>query len=260
MAVISEKYVAGLFDSDGHINWSRIREGVNPRFNLCISQLAWKSEVLEMLKGSFGGTVYYTEERNPNESAEWKLSAQESYNLLRRIHKYLVIKRDYIEWALSMIAGKLEIDSKEFNRLRKEKRDTRTKFTHNYPTTKWLAGYFDGDGTVGVSNINKDNTAIIRFSVTAHKKDSIGIELIQKAFGGRFTDTSKDRTCYQWTLYLSASNSAAGIKFLEHFSDYCVIKKDQLLAVKQYLNAELKNGSELDKTLRLLKQPPAETK
>ena len=50
MAEISEKYLAGLFDADGHLGWSRIAEGVKPRFNLGISQLAHKAEVLELLK------------------------------------------------------------------------------------------------------------------------------------------------------------------------------------------------------------------
>lgn len=259
---ITEKYLAGLIDSDGSIRWNHIQEGRTPGIVLSISQLQSRDKVFHLIAETFGGTVHSRqrpEVRCPNPVSEWQICGSKARMLLQRILKYVVIKYDYFNWALEISAAPLLITSIEFNKIRKEKRNTPCAYIRNFPSRKWLAGYFDGDGTVGVSHVGQDNKAIIRFGITAHKLDSMGIELIQKNFGGSFSDTSKDRSCTQWTLYLSKNNREQGINFLDYFFKNSVIKYDQLLAVKQYLDAEFPDGLKLKEKLLELKQPPAET-
>lgn len=263
MATISEKYLAGLLDSDGGIGWQRVRKGLTPRFQLSITQRLDKAQVLYKIKDTFGGEVAVRKREGDRYNypvAVWYAGGTTSANILRRVLQHCVIKRDYFEWACEMATKKLEMDGAEFNALRKLKRKSRCSVEKNFPSRKWLAGYFDGDGTIGVSHIREDGKAIIRFGVTCHKDDSAGVDLLTKCFGGKLTDTSVNKTCWQWTLYLSERNSGQGIKFLDHFANHCEIKKDQILAVRQYLNSAQKDGAKLDKTLRQLKQPPAETK
>lgn len=263
MAIISEKYLAGLIDSDGGITFTKVKQGCKPGLILSIYQREDKASVLSDVQKTFGGTLVKRErttERNPNPSLHWYVCASNAVALMQRLDKFLVIKRDYFRWAIEICSKQLESSTSEFNKQRKEKRNTRSSMEPNFPTRKWLAGYFDGDGTLSVSHVNADNTAILRFGITCHKNDCIGIDIIQKNFGGHRNETSVGKTCWQWTLYLSKSNCGAGMKFIDYFSRHCIIKQDQWLAVRQYLNSELKDGSLLDSKLRAAKAPPAETK
>lgn len=263
MAIISEKYLAGLLDSDGGISWQRVKKGVKPRVMLSITQRLDKADVLYQIKETFGGQVTIRNREGDRYNypvAVWYVVGNNATNILRRVLQHCVIKRDYFEWSCKMTEQRLEMESIEFNALRKQKRKARCSVEKNFPSRKWLAGYFDGDGCITVSNVNKDGTAIIRFGITCHKDDAVGIELIRKNFGGTFTETSVGRTCWQWTLYMSNRNLQQGMNFLDHFANHAEIKQSQILAVRQYLNSAHKDGAKLDSTLRQLKQPPAETK
>ena len=48
--IISDKYLAGLIDSDGSIGWTNIQQGVKPSLRLMVTQLSWRSKILEDLK------------------------------------------------------------------------------------------------------------------------------------------------------------------------------------------------------------------
>lgn len=262
MAKISEKYLAGLIDSDGCFCFGRVIKNRQPKLTLNITQRKDHAKVLYDVQETFGGKLYERAPRKrcPNPVVEWHLHETQAKMLIARLLQHLVIKRDYAQWVLEVTSKPLGMDSIEFNKIRKEKRNSRCTHEKNFPSRKWLAGYFDGDGTVGVSYVTQDNRVILRFGITAHKKDSIGIELIKKNFGGAFSDTSKDNSCYQWTLYLSDKNSSQGKNFLDYFFKHCVIKHNQLLAVKEYLNSDNPNGLLLRDRLKQLKNPLAETK
>ncbi len=76
----------------------------------------------------------------------------------------------------------------------------------------WLAGFFDGEGSVGFTNANRTDTKWMNIRVSLTQKDELDLLNEVKAYyGGSVSPHSKRNGTYQWNL--SAADGVA--KFLE---------------------------------------------
>lgn len=103
-------YIAGFFDGEGCISsqeyWERGKYEKYPRINLQISITNTNKEVLNLIRGVFGGTVrsHGKKKRNHKKCYDWKLCGKEKMRVfLTSILPYLVVKKEDAELGLKFI-------------------------------------------------------------------------------------------------------------------------------------------------------------
>lgn len=246
---LSEKYVAGLLDSDGHVT-VRSRVGAKPDLSIGIGQDVMYNDVLEAIADDFGGYVH-VQKSNPK-AASWNARGRIARNAAMRLMKYLVCKRDVTAMLLDLVDDAPVLSSEEdvelFRGQVRSIRQNVNKTTANYPSRRWLAGYFDGDGSFAVKVCNKTGYAYPFATILSEPKYACGIELIEKAFGGRM---HKSGTNIVWSLSLSQPSKIK--QFLPHFAKYLVRKQAQayfLLGCAE--NGNLRDGEAIRSAIKAL--------
>jgi hypothetical protein len=220
--MLSEKYMAGFIDADGYLG-VRCRIGAKPDLIFEISQHEKFAFVtLKPIMEEFGGQVRTKLEKYKVLS----MRCGPARKLYERLAKFLVIKHDIaIEYLNFVDHADITKEKKEvdlYRRIVKDiKKQGRTSPLPNYPSRKWLAGYFDGDGCFSVSV--KGGYAYPVAAILSAPHLNAGIELTRKAFGGTMC-TLKDGN-QLWQLALTDPSKC--ISFLEFFSQYLVEKKAQ---------------------------------
>lgn len=112
---LSLPYVAGLVDGEGcisiHVNRTRSLQFANqmPRvvMQACVSNC--HRPVLELLKTQFGGKIHkHHDKYNPRarDSFRWLVSEQQACKFIRKVYRWLVIKKKQADLLLEL--GKLK--------------------------------------------------------------------------------------------------------------------------------------------------------
>lgn len=258
MSTLSEKYLAGFLDADGSIQvmWRPLDRGntnpeiQRPYLSLEFSQREDRDDVLKRIQKEFGGKLT-TNVRGPY--TQLTLFGSPAEQVLNRIKKHLVVKRDYAESVLSIL--KQPCNRKEMQVWLKRQRRIRSFALPNYPSRKWAAGYFDGDGSIS-ARLNKGRiSAAIYFEVVAADYDSEGIEILQKAFGGTINVLSKNRThLRKWTLSVPPSKVK---QIANHFGQYLIVKKTQFDFLMRCAEmGHFRDGKNINSALKQLKVQP----
>lgn len=258
MANLSEKYVAGFLDSDGSIQvlWRALDRSDSdptmrrPYLSLEWTQLTCNDKVLQRIKDAVGGTITT---RDETKSSTLKLFGGEAVKLLSRIEKYLVVKRHYAQVVLELL-GKPHKHELAVAYL-KAQRKVKGKRIPNYPSRKWLAGYFDGDGTFGC-RIGKGRTsAQLAAQITASKYDSEGVDLLAKVFGGSLAERSPNgNPLITWTLTMPPSKVK---EFVGYFASELITKREQAYFVLGCAEmGHFRDGESISAGLKHLKAQP----
>ena len=249
MARLSEKYIAGFLDADGCIG-TDARTGRNISLSLSFSQKTSQDKVLYLIQDALEGGNVITIIVNGVSYSKYQLYGQKAVQVLNRIAQHLVIKRHYAYACLGLV-GKRVDDEKAMREYLKEQRRVKSLPLPNFPTRKWLAGYFDGDGCLSVAKVDPvSGLAQIVAHIACANFDTAGIEILFKAFGGRTHDMAEGR-CKQWILSLQPSKAE---EFLGYFAKHLVTKKDQAYfvlscaAMKHY-----RDGNNIKAALKQLK-------
>ena len=242
--MITDKYCAGLIDSDGYIgfNVKKTSSGFKVSPRVTIKQRKDRSKVLFEIADQWSLTVYDDEDTHCI-----VFTGNKALRLLERTKKHLVIKPDVAEFICS--TNTVECSEEELKDLRsklKELKASQTSTKKNYPSRKWLAGYFDGDGS-----IRADKRGNIRLQFTSHVNEIAGLKLIQKAFGGSIHISGNCAKLYIGIPYRYSRNKVD--KILGYFGKHCVIKKPQIEYV--FGHAGKVSKEELYDKLRQLKLP-----
>jgi hypothetical protein len=211
--------VAGFLDADGCVGLSPLSDK-RPRLYTTFSQRADRDEVLHMIHEQFGG-VFVNRVVGDGKYTDLTLSASATLMMLNRVAQHLVIKRAYVHRLLELREMTTQPD--ELRKQIKEARTLRSLPIPNFPSRKWLAGYFDGDGCLSVQQVADLGQATIVAYVACAAYDTEGIDTICKNFGGRIYDMCAGR-CRQWKLILNPSKAK---QFLGYFAKYSIIKKAQ---------------------------------
>ena len=153
--------------------------------------------------------------------------------LLSRIKKYLVVKQQYADYLLDTfqeMKGPYTIEEVRIHQQTlRDKRKELTGLLQNHPTRKWVAGFFDGNGCLGVSYRKHTGCCYISARIVADNHYRASIDLLQKAFGGGiYTEKHKEGTYPVWVLNLPPSKAK---EFIPYFAKHSIVKKDQLYFV-----------------------------
>lgn len=96
-SVITDSYLAGLFDGEGWFSISRSRGRYNrPYVYQCHAAMVLKNkEPLALLQAEFGGTVRLQKAYSPNHSEyyRWRVTGNGAYEVAFRLGRYMLIKR-----------------------------------------------------------------------------------------------------------------------------------------------------------------------
>lgn len=231
---MNEKYLAGFMDADGHIS-VRARLNARPDLVVSLSQRTLYRQSLDYAKGQFGGVI---RERFDGKYLELQMRCGPARKCLERLKKYMVIKGHQAEAMIALVdeSGVLRTDEevKDVRVRVKQIRSTPRAVLPNFPSRKWLAGYFDGDGTF-TTKVSKDRSyAYPKASILAPPQYRAGIDLIQKCLGGTIHE---DGDNFTWQISLSQPSKCR--QFLEYFAKHLDIKKPQAY----YLLGCAKNGN-----------------
>lgn len=214
---LSDKYLAGLLDSDGSImlmwnppcrreNW----DGTGPQRAYVVVAFSQKTGDMDFMRsiansltppslpqvwGSFGT-------RSDTDTQYWKVAGTKATSVLMRLKKYLVCKRNVAEVAIEMngqimdvAAGKAQLEAARA-----------VLITPKHPTRKWAAGYIDGNGSFDV-RVPKGMAGQPILSVSDEAKERNGVELLHKAFGGSIQEsvTPNGTPMVYWVLSMDAA-------------------------------------------------------
>jgi len=219
---MNEKYLAGFIDADGHIS-VRARKGAKPDLEVSAAQRARYRDILDYAQTEFGGCI---RERFDGKYLELQMRCGPARKCLERLKKYMVIKGHQAEALIALVDGspvlKTDEEVKSVRARVKQIRATPRETLPNFPSRKWLAGYFDGDGSFTAKVAKDGGYGYPRASILASPNYRAGIDLIYKCLGGSI---SKSGNNFTWQISLSQPSKA--IQFLEYFAKHLSIKKPQ---------------------------------
>lgn len=250
--VLSEKYMAGFLDADGSIG-VRARVGARPDLIVEVSQRSLYGEIPRAFTEMFGG---HTRERMVGASSEpytyAAMRGRMARKCVERLKGYLVCKRSFAENLLKFVDEADVLRTEDDLRLvRGTVRVLRAKaetVQRNFPPRKWLAGYFDGDGSLSVKVCKKTGYAYPFATILAAPQYRAGIVLIAKSFGGAYCMNGDN---WVWQLQLSQPSKAT--EFLSHFAKELVIKQPQAyFLLGCAANGNFRDGNAIRDTIKAL--------
>jgi len=255
--MLSDKYIAGFLDADGYIGlqWRRVdRNDTNKELKrslpvISFSQAQQQDGILYLIQETIGGDIRY---RKNKDFGQLTLSGKKALKALGRIRKHLVLKRHIAEVVEEMA---FEVyNREETSRYLKEQRRVPSLPKPNFPPRKWLAGYFDGDGSFQMRLPKGRTSAQPVASITASNFDSEGVEIIQKAFGGSVQEKGKRSHLVRWTLTMPPSKAK---QFLSYFAKHLHIKREQAYLILRCAEmGHYHDGKSIKSALKHLKAQP----
>lgn len=240
--MITDKYCAGLVDADGYIGLavSKVEGGFSIHPRVTIKQRKDRSQVLYEIAKQWEIKVY-----DDADTHCIVFSNNKARRFLESIKNHLVIKPDVAEFVLRVTPTVCSEETlKDVKNAMKLIKATTPQSVKNFPSRKWMAGYFDGDGCLLASK-----TGVLKLQFAAHVNEQAGLLLIQKVFGGSIHVESSGN-CAKLHIYLPKTKLD---QMLGYFGKHSIIKNSQV----QYVlgHARKVSGEELYSKLRQLKQP-----
>lgn len=246
--MLSEKYLAGFVDADGHLS-VRARIGARPDLEFSAAQAVGFSEPLQVMQQEFGGII---RERVNGDHLELCLRGGHARKAFERLKKYLVLKRDQAERFLDLVDRgvvlKNEADVRAIRQRVREIRAYGATREPNFPSRKWTAGYVDGDGCFACKICKKTGYAYPFLTILAAPNYLVGITLLQKAFGGQIRAMGENAV---WSIGLSQPSKIEQV--LGHFALHLHRKQAQayfLLGCAK--GGNLRDGEAVHRTLKAL--------
>ncbi len=222
--MLSEKYMAGFIDADGFLG-VRVRMDARPDLIVELAQHErYADRVLQPVMDEFGGQI----RTRPEKYKSLSIRGKQARKLYERLYKYMVIKKDIAKRYLDLVDNSMVVKTEwGINKYRKEAKDIkaagRISPIPNFPSRKWLAGYFDGDGCFSMKVDKKNGYGYPNVSILAAPHLSAGIVLIQKAFGGKIYTQNTGNLVWQLPL----TDPSKCISFIGYFCKHLVEKKAQ---------------------------------
>jgi hypothetical protein len=221
----TEKYMAGFLDADAYVG-IRSRLNATPDCEFEVSQREQFREVVDLFTTEFGGYSRVREIKGGRYTvASFRGSA--ARKIFERLAKYAVLKGPWMRRALELVQNapvlKTPNEVAAFRSLWKQQKRTAVAPERNYPSRKWLAGYFDGDGSFVVATGHGSGYAYPHATILTEPHLGVGVDLIYKAFGGNICALSTGNI--QWTLHLSQPSKIR--EFIGFFANDLIIKRAQ---------------------------------
>lgn len=227
-----------------------------PQLKITFAQNTDQDEVIHRIHGELGaGSVCVRTSNFGTSYTSLTLCGSDSRMLLNRIGQHLVIKRHFAEIAVDLSSKKVaraEIPAAtEYLKLHRYMPSLPIPV---HPSRGWTAGYLDGDGCFSVTQLSSlGSVRALMLHVAGDRRKVEGIELLQKAFGGRIHDMAQGR-CRQWALLLDPAKVRA---MFPDLAKRMVVKADQAYFLLGCATmGHFRDGSAIKAGLKHLKAQP----
>jgi len=230
-------YISGFIDGDGCIFIRKIRDG----YQSGISITQCRTNILQIIRYHFGGTITTTKSRNKSEDVMNhcfydKYNKRNEFNLIIRSNEYQILV-EYIK--NSIIVKKTQMDALyEFNKINNkvnvnEKKENLFEICKNNNVLtnenntnciniEYISGLFDAEGCLFINKeCNKYYISIAqsKYPYILHKiKDFLKFGLVDKE--NKYKIYSKENC----------------LKFIKYIKSYIIVKYNQLCAFETFLN------------------------
>ena len=254
------KWLAGLVDSDGSISFFQER---NIKYGYYLLRLtlqigssdAFDKEhrMLDYIRNTTWMGTIKTDKRviNGKVYKTWcVLKTSEIEALLPRLIKHLVVKGRHAltlfdTWKRLKGDHLSEEDIESLRLFSKQSRAIAGPVkSKNHPSFAWTAGFCDGDACFNIQYRKDRPTPLMSIEIIQHKNDYVGIELLQKAFGGKIS--KKKEHLLIWRRNLGLESSSFTNFLLPKLLRYSTIKKHRIEQIlhfhSQRLNEEIPMG------------------
>ena len=244
-------YLAGLFDAEGHL---RICKNPHDKANYTLECGIGQSNkaITRLIYHYFGGHMY-SSKKLPNRKQvwQWRCSCRYAFKFVNAIMPYLISKKNEAQVAIDfqskMITTRVskvtnnEIKSRERQRVLMQKLKNK-KSNMSYKTCyyngserdmhkldkvsklelAYIAGFFDGEGTITIARNNKHSTSFFS-SCGISQVDRQPLDFIASVFGGSvYPKNTKHKSQWTWS-----SSTRYTLIFLNTIYPYLIIKKKQ---------------------------------
>lgn len=237
------KYLSGLLDTDGCLSFSfsKRKESEDDYYMGLMLNLSSSSNIdqhglidsLPLLTGV--GKVYQNDKKNM-QIKTWTVCARSDLEkILPRVIKHMNIKAKHWQWLLETRRKHIGVrlsreQAKEFAQASKVSRaeNVGPLKPKNHPTWAWLAGFLDGDGHFYIRCRAKDQCMVMYVGATVHEIDEPVLHWVQKAFGGKIYEHSKNARAKRWRRYLGLKHSSFALDFLPRLAKHSRLKRHKI--------------------------------
>lgn len=240
------KYLAGLFDADGSVNFAFMENKKDTGIYRCslraeisassaIDRHGFISSLPE--KTGFGATYTreYKSAHSDNLFFRWSVqSSRDVEMLIPRLIKHSCVKARHMQRMLDtwrelqgVALSKDRCDElREFSR--QSRGDSGPMKPKNHPTWAWLAGYIDGNGTLNLAKFKSKSNTTCQVCLTCHIGDSQVLEFVQKAHGGYIYKHGSNDNCMVWKRNLGNKDRSFALRFLPEIVRHSRLKRHKL--------------------------------
>ena len=210
---MTDGYVAGLFDADGCASIVKI-QGCYYALQANITNANY--EVLQKVQRKFKGNIY-----SHTTYHAWQCYGKNAFDFFSSVQPYLWIKSEQVACCLLCKAVEVEKREELWQKVQSFKRDlTPTGKSRGHLESDYLAGFFDGDGTIVFTPGLWALAATLRVGLI--NKCCEMLKQIQRQFGGGISVNWSAHPHIK-KLYFTADRAA---EFLKEVYPYLQIKKD----------------------------------
>lgn len=251
------KYLAGLFDADGCLSYTFVKNRSNKytfHLNLVLTQNEqFGGKLMEQLKNTYGGCIVKRVD-HPH-ILSWKLSEKSQLNkLIPRLVKHQIIKAKHWKWLFDVQNKVRGIGFSEEEKeglilaIKDSRNDVGPLKPKNFPSRAWVAGFLDGDGHYRNRLVSKDDRKFwsSRIQVEIDKKDRIAVDLLKKTYGGTVVEISTRPNLIRWFRNLGIKDKSFSLEFLALMARHSKLKKHKIESIIHSLRQRLteRNSSE----------------
>jgi hypothetical protein len=202
----------------------------------------------------FGGTFTVSNDSH-NPRTALKIFGKRALIALNRIEKYLVVKRKYASAVREVIGKITSVEERQNLKAWLKEQRRQEGVIPNYPSAKWMAGFFDGDGCFHARLPKNRTSAQLTASVTGSSYDKNGILLLHKAYGGSVQEFNNGHSdLIKWTLTMPASKIK---EFVGRMRPHMIVKRQQADYLMRLAEiGHFRNGREIHAEMKRLKAQP----
>lgn len=236
------KYLAGLLDADGSLSITHNNGYLGLVLNLELAESCDRDGKYVKSLALKGGNLY-TRKREENwaKTNTWRLNKRSELEMfLPRVIKHMVIKAKHWNNLLALFRdyqGKV-IHINEYDLLLLQSDESRkiSGPLHEkiHPTWAWVTGYLEGDGWFMIRN--RPNQVEIQTGAVCQMSDVVGLNLLQKAFGGI---VKEDRGHMRWIKNLGPRDSAFAKHFCTKLVQHSRLKTHKIEQILHYHSQRL---------------------
>lgn len=266
--MVSDKYIAGLLDSDGCVTFKYLKNKVNRDVEgyytayaqITFTEAIGKSNTIPLVQENIGGEIYIQKRANQSNKGfsggkdlqTLHFQGTKAVSIANRIRQYVCAKRGLLDLACEFNTKSVEREA--FANRVKEVRAT-GQYIPNYPTRKWMCGYLDGNGAI-TGRLATSGLFYPMLTCSAWDKDIQLLELMKKQFGGSVCNIS-GRQAAKWDVFLT--DPCKCIQILEYLPALVRLKPQRDFILSCARNGNFRDGKTIRAQLMMLNSPATET-